>query len=79
MWEHNSHVCAGIFQSLVVATAAPPLPHPAPPSEAEEVGSMCRQLEQCVGTCDLGQEEVGSSGSSDPACVAASCTPLQVR
>ncbi|KAL0020138.1 hypothetical protein WJX77_006173 [Trebouxia sp. C0004] len=52
----------GPHQSLVVVTAAPPTPGPPlHPSDAEEVGRMCQQLPQCVGSCDLHQE-VSSSG-----------------
>ena len=58
-------VRAGVHPSLVVATATPPTPGHTPlPSKAEEVGLVCRQLPQCVGSCDL-QQEASTSGRSE--------------
>ena len=44
-----------------MATAAPPTPAPIL-ADVEEVGQMCQQLRQCVGTCDM-QSPVGVSGT----------------
>ena len=70
-------VRAGIHPSLVVATATPPTPGHAPlPSKAEEVGLVCRQLPQCVGSCDLHQEASTSGRSEDH--VMTHTSPLKV-
>ena len=50
-------ILAGTHPSLVVVTGAPPTPGPPlHPGDVEEVGRMCQQLPQCVGSCDLHQE-----------------------
>ena len=75
--SHSStlrYILAGPHQSLVVVTAAPPTPGPPlHPGDAEEVGRMCQQLAQCVGSCDLyqeasssGRQEGSSSGRQTP-------------
>jgi len=61
-----------------VVTAAPPTPGPSQhPSDAEEVGRMCQQLAQCVGSCDLHQE-ASSSGRKQHEHVASGASTMQV-
>ena len=62
----------------MVATAAPPL-LVAAASEAEEVGRMCQQLRQCVGSCQLDGTATssGRAGADDPAALTAA--PMQVN
>ncbi len=74
----SRYVVAGTHQSLVVVTAAPPTPGPPLyPSDAEEVGRMCQQLPQCVGSCDLHQE-ASSSGRQHHEHVASEAPAMQV-
>ena len=74
----SQYVLAGPHQSLVVVTAAPPTPGPPlHPSDAEEVGRMCQQLAQCVGSFDLHQE-ASSSGRQQHEHVASGASAMQV-
>lgn len=63
----------------MVATAAPPLPIAAA-AEAEEVGRMCQQLRQCVGSCQLNgpAATTTTSGRTEADQSDATIAPMQV-